>query len=224
MNLGKGQTYDEEYRIVRPDKTIRWVRDRGYPVKKNNKVDHIVGIAQDITKSKQIEEALQESEERHRSIYENVHDAIIYTNKTGKIITANPQVEKILGYKVNELIGFNFAKFTNIFEPSQIPYLVSKLKQAGRVGKGPPELDLKIKNKKGKSLYIHVSTSQIIENKKVVGFVNIIRDITTEKISDERLKEKVDELERANKAMVGREIKMIELKNRIKELEEQLEA
>jgi PAS domain S-box-containing protein len=52
--------YDEEYRIVRPDGSIRWLRDRAFPVKNDSgKVYRIIGIAEDITKSKRAEEELE---------------------------------------------------------------------------------------------------------------------------------------------------------------------
>jgi PAS domain S-box-containing protein len=52
--------YDEEYRIVRPDKALRWVHDRAFPVKDSNGVVYrIVGLAQDITEQKRAEQLLQ---------------------------------------------------------------------------------------------------------------------------------------------------------------------
>jgi PAS domain S-box-containing protein len=53
-------TYDEEYRIVRPDGAIRWIRDRAFPVHDSaGAVARIVGVADDITERKKAEEALQ---------------------------------------------------------------------------------------------------------------------------------------------------------------------
>jgi PAS domain S-box-containing protein len=50
-------TYDEEFRIVRPDGTERWIRDRAYPVHSvNGTVVRVVGVAEDITESKQLKE------------------------------------------------------------------------------------------------------------------------------------------------------------------------
>jgi len=52
--------YDEEYRVVRPDKAIRWVHDRAFPVKDaNGAVYRIVGIAEDVTERKRAEQLLQ---------------------------------------------------------------------------------------------------------------------------------------------------------------------
>jgi PAS domain S-box-containing protein len=49
--------YDETYRIVRPDGTLRWIRDKAFPVKvPDGPVRRIVGVAQDITEQKRLQE------------------------------------------------------------------------------------------------------------------------------------------------------------------------
>ena len=59
------QICDQEYRIKRPDGSIRWIHDRGFPIHDDSgAVRRIVGIAEDITQRKQAESALQESEAR----------------------------------------------------------------------------------------------------------------------------------------------------------------
>jgi two-component system, cell cycle sensor histidine kinase and response regulator CckA len=55
--------YDEEYRIMRPDGSIRWIRDRGFPIKDFAGIPYrVVGIAEDITNRKLTEAALRRSE------------------------------------------------------------------------------------------------------------------------------------------------------------------
>jgi two-component system, cell cycle sensor histidine kinase and response regulator CckA len=58
--LGK---YDEEYRIVRPDGSIRWIRDRGFPIQDHTgKPYRAVGFAEDITNRKSTEAVLRRTE------------------------------------------------------------------------------------------------------------------------------------------------------------------
>jgi len=58
-------TYDEEYRIVRPNGSIRWIRDRAFPIRDTSgHVYRIAGIADDITERKKVEQDLRASEER----------------------------------------------------------------------------------------------------------------------------------------------------------------
>jgi PAS domain S-box-containing protein len=61
----RGEPTDEEYRVVRPDGSVRWVRDRGFPVKDaDGRVYRMVGIAEDFTEKKRAEETLKEADRR----------------------------------------------------------------------------------------------------------------------------------------------------------------
>lgn len=66
-NIYKG-TYDEEYRVVHPDGTIRWVRDRGFPIIDSNGQigERCCGVVSDITARKEADESFQEREEMLR--------------------------------------------------------------------------------------------------------------------------------------------------------------
>ena len=57
--------FDHEYRIVRLDESVRWIRDRGYPSRdENGNVQFMVGVARDITRQKRAEEALQQAHDQ----------------------------------------------------------------------------------------------------------------------------------------------------------------
>ena len=61
----RGKTTDVEYRVIRPDGSVRWVRDRSFPVKdRAGCVYRVAGIAEDITEGKRFEEALREADRR----------------------------------------------------------------------------------------------------------------------------------------------------------------
>jgi len=71
MRLAGDEAYDEEYRVVRPDGSVRWVRDRGFPIHDSaGQVYRVVGIAQDITERKNAEDELA----RHRDHLEELVD------------------------------------------------------------------------------------------------------------------------------------------------------
>jgi len=59
-NQSTGDTYDEEYRLVRPDGSVRWIRDRAAPVRDAaGKLVRLAGIAEDVTARKRSEAALR---------------------------------------------------------------------------------------------------------------------------------------------------------------------
>lgn len=67
-------TYDEEFRIVRPDGSVRWIRDRAYPVRdRSGEVCRIVGVAADITLRKQAELELRTVEQQLRALIGRLH-------------------------------------------------------------------------------------------------------------------------------------------------------
>lgn len=60
-------TYDEEYRIVRPDGSVRWIRDRAFPVRDDDgRVARVAGIAENVTERKNIEAELERTVARLR--------------------------------------------------------------------------------------------------------------------------------------------------------------
>jgi PAS domain S-box-containing protein len=72
--------FDEEYRIILPDGTLRWVRDRCFPLRdETGEIYRFAGIAEDISNRKHSLVVLQESEERFRTSVENMLDCLAYT-------------------------------------------------------------------------------------------------------------------------------------------------
>ncbi|MFN8574793.1 MAG: PAS domain S-box protein [Gemmatimonadaceae bacterium] len=56
-------TYDEEYRIVRPDGSVRWIRDRAAPVRDaSGAVIRVAGVAEDITERRELQSQLQQAQ------------------------------------------------------------------------------------------------------------------------------------------------------------------
>jgi len=67
LSRQKSGDYDEEYRIVRPDGTLRWIRDRAFPVRNEaGEVYRIAGIAEDITDRKRLEREVLEISDREQ--------------------------------------------------------------------------------------------------------------------------------------------------------------
>ncbi len=97
-----------EYRIVRPDGSIRWIFARAYPIRnESGEIYRIAGIAEDITDRKQFEDKLQELESQQRALIDAVPDALFLMKTDGEIVVANAGLSKRFGKTVQELTGTN---------------------------------------------------------------------------------------------------------------------
>jgi diguanylate cyclase (GGDEF)-like protein/PAS domain S-box-containing protein len=104
-----GEEFEEEYRIIRPDGTIRWIWARAFPVRnEEGSVNRFVGIAEDITERKGAEEAMRNSEEQFRLMFEKAPIGMTIANLKGKFERVNQSLCDVLGYKNEELLHLNF--------------------------------------------------------------------------------------------------------------------
>ena len=78
LSIHKRGAYDEEYRILRPNGTIRWVRERAIPIRNEaGEIYRVAGIAEDITERKLLEREVIEINDRERShLGRDLHDGI----------------------------------------------------------------------------------------------------------------------------------------------------
>jgi PAS domain S-box-containing protein len=100
--------YDEEYRIVRSDRSVRWIRETAFPVTDTSgQVSRIVGIAQDITRQKEAEESLRATSVLLSSLIDNLHAGIVVEDQSRKIIHLNPAFCKMFDVTapVESLLG-----------------------------------------------------------------------------------------------------------------------
>jgi two-component system cell cycle sensor histidine kinase/response regulator CckA len=109
----QGEPTENEYRIVWPDGSIHWIRDRVFPIlDEAGEAYRMVGVVEDITERKRAEEKLQESERKFRTFTESAPVAIlIYRNY--ECVYANPEAEQITGYTNEELSSMEFWELTH---------------------------------------------------------------------------------------------------------------
>ena len=83
-------TIDIEYRIVRPDGEIRWIRARGFPVRNAaDELTSLTGIVTDITDRKRVEDTLRESEERFSGAFEQAPIGVALVSPDGHWLKVN---------------------------------------------------------------------------------------------------------------------------------------
>ncbi|MGA2229729.1 MAG: PAS domain S-box protein [Tepidisphaeraceae bacterium] len=155
-------------------------------------------IVRDISERRRAEEALRESEERLRAIWETAVDGIITIDERGRITSFNPAATRLFGYQPDEVLGKN----VNMLMPSPYhhehdTYLANYLTSGSKkiIGIGREVTGLR---KDGRSFPMELGVSEIVlGNRKV--FTGIVRDISERK-REEQMRQAKDEAEEANRA------------------------
>src|SRR5216683_662156 len=98
--------FDEEFRIVCPSGTVKWIRAIGFTAKDPaGNVRTLVGTAQEITARKEMEIVARESEDRYRDLVEHSTDLICTHDLEGRLLSVNELPAKLLGYSREELLN-----------------------------------------------------------------------------------------------------------------------
>ena len=149
----------------------------------------VVGVTRDVSDRKRAEEALRESEERHRSIFENSLDGIILSFPNGQILAANPSACRMHGYTEEEmrLLGRE-----GITDQSDLR-LRQQIEERSRTGRWRGEI-IHIR-KDGTRFPCETSTAIFRDKQGRESSVVIIRDITDRRLAEEALRKAHDEME-----------------------------
>jgi len=155
------------------------------PIIVHQQVVGIIGYAVNITKQKQIEMELIESERRYRFITENSTDIISRHNADGTIVYISPIVENILGYTPEEFMEIFIAnppKTRSII--NLVDHKVMNLKK-GEIY----TFSYEMQKKNGNYIFLESTVKAFydqVEN-KIDGFIAVSRDITERKLFEEKL-------------------------------------
>jgi PAS domain S-box-containing protein len=126
--IGQGeQEIDIEYRIVKPDGSLRWIRDRRFPVKDaSGTVCRIAGVAEDITERKLAEMALKQADDRLRLVLDTT-PALIHTGRPdGYLDYINQRWLKYAGLSLEDLQGW---AWTATIHPEDVEGILNKWRE-----------------------------------------------------------------------------------------------
>ncbi|HBB32874.1 MAG TPA: hypothetical protein DDZ80_16990 [Cyanobacteria bacterium UBA8803] len=148
----RGEAFQEEYRIIRPDGSVRWILARSFPARnEGGELSYHVGIAEDITERKRVEEDLRQNQRLIQRIADTSPQMLyIYDLATGSNLYVNRQIVEILGYRPEELRQAGTQFFLDNVHPEDL-HLVRELpSRFAKVSDGEVvEIEYRIGHKKG---------------------------------------------------------------------------
>jgi PAS domain S-box-containing protein len=167
---------------------------------------------------------LEQAEERSRLLLESAQEGIFGVGADGLVNFINPAGLAMLGFEADELIGQRIHSLIHHTRPDGSPYPIEECPMQhcltrGVVGHRDDEV---LWRKAGTSFPAEYTGVPIRKNGAITGTMVVFRDISDRKHMEEELRRNVEELERFNNLAMGREIKMIQLKEEINELRGQL--
>ncbi len=141
----------------------------------------------------QVEEALEESEEKFRGIAQRSFDLIVTSYLADGLNYVSPAMERILGYSPEEMVGTEWEDYILL---SSLPAWEKGRRKVLR-GEQVERLQIEVRRKDGETAILELNESPIVEKRAIVGFQAIGRDIS-ERILYERLREQAFDMTERN--------------------------
>jgi len=178
------QIYD--FRIIRKDGDIRWGELNAVPISWEDR-PAVLCFMSDVTERKKTEEALRQSEERYRTILEEMEEGYYEVDLAGTFTFVNDAMCRILGYSRDELIGMNYKVYTPKENAKPIFQAYNRVYRTDEPLKWYPMAEFR----KDGTLILAEDSVLPLRNEKgeVIGFRGISRNVTERKKAEEALRQ-----------------------------------
>jgi PAS domain S-box-containing protein len=169
-------------------------------------------VIRDITERKRMEASLRLTQ----FAVEHASDTLLWMTPTGRIVDVNEAGCRSLGYTRAELFQLDVTDLDTRVNADRWSELYAELRRRGSL-----TFESEVRAKDGRLFPVEIVANFVQFGDQEHNFA-FVRDITNRRRADAALREKLNELERMNRLMVGRELRMIELKREVNELCRQL--
>lgn len=172
-----------EKRYIHKNGDIIWVVIAATMLKDSyGKPLHYVSQIEDITKRKEIEGDLKQSEKKYRSIFENVQDVFYQADQSGLVTEISPSILQYSGFSREAIIGQPVADF--YYYPQDRERIINSLKNEGTV----IDFEVRLMTADKELRYVSVNARLILEDGRIIGTEGSMRDVTARKFQENALK------------------------------------
>lgn len=183
-----GEAGEVEFRIVRPDGSVRWIRTRTFPVHDSHgKLCRVAGFAEDITERRKTDDALGRSEAKFKALFEAAKDAILIV-KEKRFVDCNPSAEILFACQKADIVGRSPLDFSPPEQPDgRLSSDKAAEKMAAAMNGQPQSFGWRHMRLDGTAFDAELSLNRVItpEGEHLQA---IIRDVTERKRVEEDLK------------------------------------
>jgi PAS domain S-box-containing protein len=152
-------------------------------------IEHL-GVFRDITERRHTEEAIRESEERYRSLFDNANDSILTFTLDGVVTSVNRAYERLTGWTRDELIGLNWGV---LIAPVDRERMADRTRRALAGEKLSSLFEVRTLCKDGRDVPLEGRTRMQRDREgRPMAFQGIYRDITERKRAEEALRQSED--------------------------------
>ena len=192
-----GAPFDQRYRIIRPDGSMRWIRARSFPVAEPaGPIKRLVGVAEDITDRKQAEEGLERSEHLLRLVLDALPVGVAVVDLSGDIILSNPASRRLWSGLIESGTD-RYAKSKGWWHATGKPVAPDEWPsvRAFANGETTAEVVIEIEAFDGTRKIIQTSAVPIHDsNEHVTGAVVVNEDISARKTAERELNDSYTQL------------------------------
>jgi PAS domain S-box-containing protein len=191
-HIAEGRSFEIEYRMIAADGRTIWVQDSVSVVRSGGQLVHLRGFMIDISRRKQAEEALRESEARYRLLADHSTDLITRHAPTGEWLYVSPAVRTILRREPADMIG---KMPFDIIHPEDRPQIVEQMEEMRRTGR-PQTALLRVRREDGQYIWMEAAGRAVLDpaTGQMTEFVVTSRDVTRRVEAYQKLRQREAEL------------------------------
>jgi PAS domain S-box-containing protein len=188
--------FDVEFRVLRPDGSMRWIRDRGFPIKnEKGRVYRLAGIAEDITDRKLAAEAVKQAEDRIRLNVDTIPTMVWSLRPDGVLDFVN---QRWLDYTGLSFEGA-MEQPNGIVHPDDLPRAMERWSTDMAAG-GPSEEEMRLRRADGEYRWFLIRTVPLLNgNGEIIKWYGTSTDLEDRKRAEEKLRRSESKLAEAQR-------------------------